>query len=68
MVDVSQDVFKRFQNSETTNGASGGANGASRLIFQSASRFASGKACFIFTIERTLKKNKWNGGKQVEPG
>ena len=51
-----QDVLKRFQDSETTSGARGGASGASRLIFQSASRFASGTACFIFTIERTLKK------------
>ena len=43
----------RIRNSETTSGASGGASGASRLIFQPASSFASGTACFIVTIERT---------------
>ena len=39
-----QDVLKRFQNSETISGGSGGASGASRT------------ACLIFNIERTLKK------------
>ena len=50
------DVFKRFQKSVTTSGASG----ASRLN-QSASSFASGTACFIFTIERIVKKTSGTG-------
>ena len=61
LVDVSKMYSKDFR----------GASGASRLIFQSAtcSSFASGTACFICTIERTLiKKNTRNGGKQAEPG
>ena len=55
-----QDIFKRFQNSETTSRASGGAIGASRLNFQLASSFTSGTACFIFTIERTLRGRSMN--------
>ena len=52
---VLYNLFQWFQNSETTSGASDGASGASRLKNQSASRWASGTASFIYT---TIKKTR----------